>query len=172
MHDDELIDRAAHAMTRGEPSARLRVAVRARLAAGLGGAGLAARRPEPWRRWKQARHLWIPALASAAALVVLAMTLVWMPRPEHRVASSAPAVVAPPRSVVSRVEPPVVESPVTAAAAPQARRQRVTSTAQRIAVIDPLVIEPISVPLMAVDANSGAMPMDIQPLQIEPLQPQ
>ena len=169
MHDDELIDRAAHAMTRGEPSDRLRPDVRARIEKGPSRLGA----PEPWRRWKQTLRFWIPALASAAAIVVLAATMVWRPESGRPATVSAPGTVAPAPAVVSRVEPPVVESPaVSAAPAPQARRARATSTAPRIAVIDPLQIEPLSVPLMAVDANSGAMPMEIQPLQIEPLQPQ
>ena len=42
-------------------------------------------------------------------------------------------------------------------------------TPQRTLVVEPLVIEPISVPLMAVDASSGVMPIEIMEMQIEPL---
>ena len=153
MHDDELIDRAAHAMTRGEPSARLRQAVRVRIDNGT-------------------QRLWIPALTSVAALVVLAATMVWMPRSGRQATSPASAVVTPPPAVVSRVEPRVVESPAATPPASAPPVRRAPRPAPRIAVIDPLLIEPLSVPLMTVETNSGAMPMEIQPLQIEPLQPQ
>lgn len=105
---------------------------------------------------------------------MLAATLVWTPAPGHPGTSPEPGAASTPPAVVTRVEPPAAESQVTAApvTARTIRRARTTGTPSRIAVIDPLVIEPISVPLMAVDANPGAMPMDIQPLQIEPLQPQ
>src|SRR4051812_14043687 len=72
MRDDELIDRAAHALTRGEPSPQLRQAVRARIdavspglfAAGTRGTtGLAfGSRDQPW-------PVWI-AVAAAAVLVI------------------------------------------------------------------------------------------------------
>jgi len=176
MHDDELIDRAVHAMTRGEPSDQLRAAIRARIEKRppvLSTPGLATYPPEPWQRRKLPRRLWIGAVASAAALVVLA-TMVGTPQAVRPATSPPLTVVARPPAVVTRIEPPAVDSPVVAPLtwAPPVRRARLTSAAPRIAVIDPLLIEPISVPLMAVDTNSGAMPMEIQPLQIEPLQPQ
>src|SRR5690349_17991192 len=73
MHDDELIDLTAHAMTRGEPSPHLRGAVRARIA---------SRRPRlapgPWRRWQPAqrverRQFWITALAGAVIVILAIM---------------------------------------------------------------------------------------------------
>lgn len=166
MHDDELIDRAAQAMTSGEPSPRLRGAVHARIAAGSAG----VRRPglAKQARHAMARHLWIPALVGAA-IVMLAITVprtLMEPQGEllrstrfAGVLSVTPPVTLEPAAVsLHQVEPP--------------ERARPDRTRPRNLVVNPLVIDPISVPLMAVDSSSGVMPLEIEPLQIEPLQPQ
>jgi hypothetical protein len=166
MPDDELIDQVARAMTRGEPSPALRQAVRARLE---GEPGLA----QQARRWglpSQAPRMWAPALAAA---VVVVLMLIW------------PGTVSGPRVDPLRstriASVPYVTPPVMLQPAPQIATVHQVETAvrprgpgrasQRSIVVDPLVIEPISVPLIAVDSSSGAMPIEIEPLQIEPLQP-
>jgi len=173
MHDDELIDRVAHALTRGEPSNRLRVAVRARI--GKSGEGPATRPLEPWWMRKPVRHVWLTGVASAvAAVVTLSAVLIWTQPSRHPASSPLQGAVTTPSGVTTPAETPVVGLPIITApaAAHTILRAPATRARQRIAVIDPLVIEPISVPLIAVDANAGAMPLDIQPLQIEPLQSQ
>ena len=39
-------------------------------------------------------------------------------------------------------------------------------------LIDPIMIEPITTVQIAIDVSSGVMPIDIEPLRIEPLQGQ
>jgi len=174
MPDDELIDRTAHAMTRGEPSPQLRHAVRARIERlpgrpgiidrpGLGAPGLA----------KQARHasgarLWIP-VAAVAVLVLSVIVASNVYRPQVEPLRSTRVASAP------RVVPPVTMQPMSPdAGEPQleasVRVSRSRRTLPRSLVVDPLVIEPIRVPLIAVDSGSGVMPIEIEPLQIEPLQ--
>jgi len=43
---------------------------------------------------------------------------------------------------------------------------------QRKLEVEPLVIEPIRMPLIAIDSSSGVMPIEIEDLRIEPLQVQ
>ena len=153
--DDELIDRVARAMTHGEPSTSLRQAVRTRI----------EQDRTPW-----AGRVWIPA--SAAATLVLAAIVTWTlsdPRVEPlRSTQLATALdVAPPV--------PLESAPVPVSAQLSARSDSEggsRSTRQLSLAVPPLVIEPISVPLIAVDASSGVMPIEIDPLQIEALQPQ
>ena len=56
------------------------------------------------------------------------------------------------------------------AKAPSLRASRVTPPTRPLEPIDPLVIEPMTMPLMAVSASSGEMPIEIDDLRIEPLQ--
>jgi hypothetical protein len=158
MHDDQLIDRAAQAMTRGEPSPRLRGAVRARIAHS---------RPVPPARYSW--RPWIPALAGAA-IVIVAIT-VWrtlLEPPGELVRSTRIASAA-------SVMPPVTLQPAPVSVQQVDTSERASGPARprpRSIVVDPLVIEPINVPLMAVDSSSGVMPLEIELLQIEPLQSQ
>lgn len=152
MRDDELIDAAAHAMTRGEPSAQLRIAVRARI---------------DTRTWP-AVAVWPPAVAVAAA-VALAVVVWWppfepAPPQPAAVVTPAPATVAPP--AVSRIETSATTPPK---AVP---RTHVTRSVRPLDPIAPLVIEPMTTPLIAVTTSSGVMPIEIDDLQIEPLQVQ
>src|SRR3954463_4771958 len=172
MRDDELIDRVAHVLTRGEPSPQLRQAVRARIDAIsprllrvglLGRAGLAFGSPD------QSRRVWVPVVAADVLVIsiVVARTLsgpLDAPLPSRNMTSAyqatSPVALQPtPALVVSR---PIITRVAT----------RPGRTAQQNPVVDPLVIEPIRVPLIAVETSSGVMPIEIQPLQIEPLQPE
>ena len=151
--DDELIDRVARAMTHGEPSTRLREAVRTRI----------EQDRTPW-----AGRAWIPA--SAAATLVLAAIVTWtLPGPQVEPLRSTQLATA--LDVTPAI--PLESAPVFVSAqlsAPSDSGSR--STRQLSLAVPPLVIEPISVPLIAVDASSGVMPIEIDPLQIEALQPQ
>jgi hypothetical protein len=168
MPDDDLIDRTAHAMTRGEPSLQLRHAVRARIE---GLPGIVGR---PGLR-KQARHVsaarpWI-ALAAAAVLVLSAIVSRTIDHPHVEPLRSTRIAGAP------VVVPPVTLQPIPSGAGElqieaSDRVSQPRRTPARSIVLDPLVIEPIRVPLIAVDSSSGVMPIEIEPLQIEPLQPQ
>src|SRR3954463_4970480 len=180
MRDDELIDRVAHVLTRGEPSPQLRQAVRARIDAIsprllrvglLGRAGLAVL----WRAGLefdspyQSRRVGVPVFAASVLVIsiVVARTLsgpLDAPLPARNMTSAyqatSPVALQPtPALVVSR---PIITRVAT----------RPGRTAQQNPVVDPLVIEPIRVPLIAVETSSGVMPIEIQPLQIEPLQPE
>jgi hypothetical protein len=78
---------------------------------------------------------------------------------------------------VLTVRPPVASAPAPLLVAEQepgtpVRPNRLRRTSRRVIADDPLVIDPISVPLIAVDSSSGVMPIRIEPLQIEPLQRQ
>lgn len=170
--DDELIERAAHALTRGEPSYRLRQVVRTRIE---------QRRPayavdagDPWPRrtqgrhfsWQQTRRVWIPATAGVAiVLAIIAGRTSFDSRLEPL--QPAQAAIAPqPTVLVPAPEP----SPRAVEAPRRIKESRPSRT--RAIVVDPLIIEPITVPLIAVGSGSGVMPIEIEPLQIEPLQPQ
>ena len=115
---------------------------------------------------------WVPVMAAAVVLVI-SVVVAWTlsgphdaPVPSRQIANASrvtpPAVLRPAPQPVAAARP--VETPV--------RATRPNRTPRRTLVVDPLVIEPISVPLIAVDSNSGVMPIEIVPLQIEPLQPQ
>jgi hypothetical protein len=172
MSDDELINRAAHGMTRGEPSSRLREAVRTRIDRGTPGfvvAGPAGRVRHFWE--KQARHFWVPALTGAAIVVLAVVAARSLSGPRVELLSSTrigdvPLVISP--VTLQPASPaPIGEQVETSVRAGGPRR-----TPQRAIVVDPLVIEPISVPLIAVESGAGVMPIEIEPLRIEPLQPQ
>jgi hypothetical protein len=172
MRDDEVIDRAAEALTRGEPSPELRQAVRARIDAvspGLFRLTVPGTASLAFSRRDQARRVWIPVVAAAALViwVVVARNL-----------SSPRDAPLPSRNIASayQVTAPVALQPTPALAVSRPIVRRVATrpgrTAQQNRVVDLLVIEPIRVPLLAVERSSGVMPIDIQPLQIEPLQPE
>jgi hypothetical protein len=174
MPDDELIDRAARAMMQGEPSDRLRHAVRARIES-----------PPPLRLrlarggrsrvfgssavGQPVRRYWLPvAVAAALVLAVVAARSLSAPRLEPlRTVRFASA---------QQVAPPVVLQPASPLLSVRridtAVRDRRPARPPRLLAVEPLVIEPISVPLIAVDSDAGVMPIEIEPLQIEPLQPQ
>jgi hypothetical protein len=151
---DELIDREARALTRGEPSSRLRQVVRARI----------EQRPRTW-----ALPMWVPALAGAAALAITATIVgqIWFGSPDSSPvvpAASVASAPAVPLAVTKPPEPQPVER-VEHRERPGPRRP------VKEIEIDPLVIEPLEVlRLTATDTSSGVMPIEIDDLRIEPLQ--
>ena len=150
---DGVTDAAAHAMTRGEPSAQLRMTVRARI--------------DNRRAWP-AVAAWVPVLAGAAA-VALAVFASWTPvepPPPHTVAVTTPA---PAPTISASPLAPTIET-AAVAPLPAVPRTRVTRPAGALDPIAPMVIEPMTTPLMAVGTSSGVMPIEIDDLRIEPLQ--
>jgi len=148
---DAVVDAAAQALTSGEPSAQLRMAVRARI----------ERNHSPWPIWGRAAV----ACAAALLLIVAALTLS-DPRGEPDRTRPAPVEQT---AAAPRVAPAVADgspSPRVAQGTPPRRRPT-----RALESIDPLVIEPIVMPLIAV-TSSGVMPIEIDDLQIEPLQVQ
>src|SRR4051812_41774659 len=172
MRDDELIDRAAHALTRGEPSPLLRQAIRARVDAVSPGRfrlGLPGKAALVFGSRDHARRAWIPVVAAAVLVISVVVA---------RSLSGPRGAQLPSRQIASAYQatPPVVLQPTPALAVNRPIVTRVATrpgrTAQRQVTADLLVIEPIRVPLIAVETSSGVMPIEIQPLQIDPLQPE
>jgi hypothetical protein len=153
-HDD-LIDRAARDLMRGDPSVRLRQMVRARI--------------DRRRAWPTVAA-WIPTLAGVGA-VVLAL-FAWWPAVEPPPPQPVAVVTPAPAPATAASQPaPLIET--VAATQPQARpRRRLTRPARALDPIAPMVIEPMTTPLMAVGTSSGVMPIEIDDLRIEPLQVQ
>jgi hypothetical protein len=138
---NELIDAAARELTAGEPSPRLRHAVRSRL----------EQRPRAWHM-----PVWVPALAGAALLVIVAFGVTVADRPSDATAPAAPRV-----AVASPVVPPPVE--------PEPPKIASRSKPSNSSKFDPLVIEPLRLQAIAVGSSSGVMPIEIDDLRIEPL---
>jgi hypothetical protein len=157
---DALIDEAARGLVAGEPSSSLRSSVRGRIG---------ARRPV----WS-----FIPALAGAAALLVVAVLV-------GRALLGSPSERDNVRPTIERAEGVPASQPDEPAAiqpAPIPARQFTRRLATAIppppeeeeSPIPPIAIEPLgTAPLeamqLAVDVSSGVTPIEIAPLQIEPL---
>ena len=165
---DALIDEAARRLVAGEPSSSLRSSVRDRI----------GRRRPVW--------LAVPAWGAAAAVVIAVLivgrALSGPPferdsvRPADHPATNShvPAVASQPADVT-----PI--QPVPSAPRQLARRLAadVAPPPEEESPIPPIAIEPLdTVPLrevplravqIAVDVSSGVMPIEIEPLQIEPL---
>ena len=150
---DAAIAAAAQALTSAEPSAALRAGVRERI----------GRRRSAW---------WFVPAAAVAAAVVAAIILgratppapgapvnqptpaapvlgsVPAPQPDSRPIDQAVTVLPPMRRLAAPFEPPVeeLESP-----------------------IPPIAIPPLETTQIVVDVSSGVMPIEIEPLQMEPL---
>lgn len=149
---DAAIAAAAQALTSAAPSAALRVGVRDRIG---------QRRPARW-------------LVPAAAVAAVAMALILgrstpqppgapgkQPRPSVPALVAAPApqpdngpavevLSSPPvRRLAAAFEPPVEELEP---------------------LIPPITVPPLETELIVVDVSSGVMPIEIEPLRIEPLQ--
>jgi len=162
---DALIDEAARGLVAGEPSSALRSSVRDRIS-----------RPHPvWLR--------APAWGAAAAIVIASLivgrALLGPPgerdnvRPTNHPAS-VPAIASQPN------EPPAIQ-PAGIQARQFTRRLAtvIPPPEEEEPLIPPIAIEPLAtlplraVPLQSVqivvDQSSGALPIDIAPLQIEPL---
>ena len=148
---DELIDAVARDLTRGEPSLQLRRRVRCRIATRGG------------------RVLW-PAWAGMAGAAVALMTLLVMwPSPEgvpnHEVAVAVP----PPQPAGQTPSPGPITAPAVAAKAPISRKPA-AGAAEPLEPIDPLVIEPMTMPLIAGGSSPELVPIEMDDLRIEPLQ--
>jgi hypothetical protein len=163
---DRAIDAAARDLTCGEPTPQLRAAVR--------------RRIEPRTWWRM--PMWVPATVAAAAIVV-AIVLTRNapdapvgspPRPEQIVATTPPASLVPVVSPAPPAEPTRVRPAVRTTIRPAAnsRTDPNGSRASTEPLYPPLVIEPLVVARIAMDAASGVMPIELEPLQIEALQVQ
>lgn len=143
---DDLIDTTAYAMTRGEPTPQLRTTVRAHI----------ERSQAPWPLWGKV------AMAGAAALLLI--VIAGRDLRDQREA-------LPPAPQLATVKPVDVPRP-TERAAERERPEQSERPERPQRSITPILIEPIVVPLMAVETSSGVMPIDIDPLQVEPLQPE
>src|SRR5687768_15840307 len=174
---DALIDSAARQLVAGEPSLSMRRAVRERI----------EHRRSPW--------LLAPAIAGAAAVIAIAIVLVGRTvsgpagtpdeRDNVRPTIERAATPAPPPQVV---EPEGIRSVLPWPAEAQERRRQADQRGptRRLAddvaalpqeeepLIPPLAIEPLETDQIAVGKpitveSSGVMPIEIDPLQIEPL---
>ena len=163
---DALIDEAARRLVAGEPSSSLRSSVRDRIG---------SRRPV----W-----LAVPAWGAAAA-VVIAVLIVGRtlsgpaggpgpgvptaPAPWGGVARPMIERAAP--AVASQLDEPAAIQPVPSTPRQLARRLAadVAPPAEEESLIPPIAIEPLTPAQIAVDVSSGVMPIEIAPLQIEPL---
>jgi hypothetical protein len=152
---DAAIDAAARSLTEGEPSATLRASVRARIS----------------ERRSFVRWALVPVAASAAVIVAAVFlgrfTASPSGTPELPPKPQAPALVDAPVS-------PVEAMPLDAVDAMPLTMRRVVTTFEPPVeepepAIPPLVIAPLVTELIEVDAGSGVMPIEIEPLQIEPL---
>jgi hypothetical protein len=160
---DALIDEAARRLVAGEPSSSLRRSVRERI----------GRRRSAWSL--------VPAFAGVAALLVVAVI---MGRTLSGPAHGPDRVVTGERPPIERAAPAVASQPNEPAAiqpVPSAPRQLARRLAADVApppeeespippiAIEPLATEPLGAVQIAVDVSSGVMPIEIAPLQIEPL---
>ena len=157
---DALIDDAARQLVAGEPSSALRSSVRDRIG---------SRRPV----WS-----FVPALAGAAALLVVAVivgrgpvgrTLLGPPSERDNVRSTIePAAAA--AALQSDESAAIQPAPSPAG---QFTRRLATATPpppeEDESPIPLIAIEPLGAVQIAVDVSSGVMPIEIAPLQIEPL---
>ena len=154
---DAAIDAAARSLIDAEPSAALRVHVRERILAAS-----AYRRKMQWAL--------VPVVATATVIVV-ALVLGGSP--------SAPAVqqalqAPPPPAATPRERAPVTEiqRQAIAASLPPMRRLVTFEVPQDEveSLIPPIAIAPLETKQISVDVSSGVMPIEIEPLRIEPLQ--
>jgi len=170
---DALIDDAARQLVAGAPSSSLRSTVLDRI----------GRRRSPWQ--------FAPALAAAGALVIVAMLVgVNGPADVPRTLTGAPRKVQQPLAQPVPVERGSAGAPADDAAAltrsVRLQADQVQLTRRLAAddlvppveeeppippiMIEPLTtIEPLSSVQIAVNTSSGVVPIEIAPLQIEPL---
>ena len=107
---------------------------------------------------------------AGAAVAVIALLIVWN-RPEMAPNQQIAVAVPQPQPSGKESRGRIVTPPPTAGApAPRVARTRGAQPARALEPIDPLVIEPMTMPLMAVAASPGLMPIEMDDLQIDPLQ--
>ena len=165
---DALIDEAARRLVAGEPSSSLRSSVRDRI-----------RRKH---RKRQSAWSFVPAFAGAAVLlfvvVVVGRALLGpsagsvgrtLSGPAVRPTSDRPATHSDLLAVASQTNHPTATQPASINARQFTRRARaVPPPPDEEPIVPPIAIEPLST-AQIVDMSSGVMPIDIAPLQIEPL---
>ena len=159
---DALIDEAARQMTDGEPPASLKGAVRERIG--------------------RQRSVWalVPALAAAAALVVAVLVgRALLDAPDNRQGvrpmTERAGINAPPVQAASdaQVSPP--DDRRTGLQTDWIRAEGTTDSSAEVLPpvedepIPPIAIEPLTVTQIAGDVSSGLMPIEVEPLQVEPL---
>ena len=161
---DALIDSAARQLVAGEPSSSMRSAVRERI----------EHRRSPW--------LLAPAIAGAAAVIAIAIVLVGrtLSGPAGERDNVRPTIerAATPASQPQVVEPEGIRSVRLQADQRGPTRRLADDVAvlpeEEEPLIPPLAIEPLETDQIAVGnpitvESSGVMPIEIDPLQIEPL---
>jgi hypothetical protein len=166
---DTLIDRVAHDLTAGDPPASLAGHVHARIAG-------------------RDRPRWFVAWQPVAATVVLAIGLAAVFRPDPAVdvpaarqeppptAGEAPAAVTG-GSASSLEVAHGVPSDVERRSGPAGRIRRAdvvaiatTTDASPLPAIEPLAVSSIEDPVLVAEMSGLAMPIEIEPLQIVPLE--
>ncbi|HVG53888.1 MAG TPA: hypothetical protein VM846_05655 [Vicinamibacterales bacterium] len=161
---DAAIDAAARSLTAADPSPALRARVRER----IGRRSLVA--SAGW---------WLVPVGMTAAVAIVALFLWRSPEPSSTRAALQPvptprAGTAPGVNVPETVPDTMPEArQATAATRPSVRRV-LPSFEPAPEDLEPL-IPPLAIPLLetkqiAVDVRSGVMPIEIEPLRIEPLQ--
>lgn len=172
-HLDAVIDAAARSLTAGEPSAALRPSVRDRIG----------------------RRSNVGWLVPAAAIAVMAVMIVGRallgppggpdpstgsgsPRAESRGNRVRPTDVRLPIDYPSRPAPELSAAPlqpdIERLVPPNPTHQVVAVPELPLEELEPLIpplsIPPLETKLIAVETSSGVMPIEIEPLRIEPLQ--
>ena len=167
---DALIDVTARGISAGPLPSSLRTTVRRRI-------------EQTQARW--AFPVWQVAGATAATALVV-MTLLMVRSVPAPVEEAGPVqATREPVAATPRKAPPTIARAVPPDAAPARSRigkaivpRRLVFAANADAtediepLIDPITIEPIATVQIAIDVSSGVMPIDIEPLRIEPLQGQ
>ena len=166
---DALIDDAARQLVAGQPSSSLRGAVRDRIGS----------RRSPW--------VFAPAFAAAGAVVLVAILVgpTGAPDAERAVPSATVARIERPAHGIEPMErferqepserPERLERPERFERFERLERSADLTFEEEEPLIPPIMIEPLTAiePLasvqIAVDTSSGVMPIEIAPLQIEPL---
>ena len=156
---DALIDHVARQLVTGEPSSALRSSVRGRI----------ERRHGVW----SLVPAWGVTVAVAVTAVIVGRALWDVPDAVNRSKTSAQrAAVTQP----GRVEPAErserlerSERPERSERSERSARSAVPVLPEEESPIPPIAIEPLATVQVAVDASSGVMPIEIEPLQIEPL---
>ena len=155
---DALIDEAARRLVAGEPSSSLRSSVRDRT----------GKRRSAWS--------FVPALAGAAALLVVAVIagralLDPVDAPEQKPTAARNGVEQSVPSVASKLPDvtPIQPAPTEARQFTRRLATLIPPPAEEESPIPPIAIEPLTTAQIAVDVSSGVIPIEIAPLQIEPL---
>lgn len=156
---DAAIDAAASALTAADPSPALRAAVRDR----IGG------RRTSW---------WLVPVGALAALIVVMLVGRALLGPSEgpgrvRAGTTRPGVAPEPIAVPGLA--PDIQPVVAATTATRPPMRRLPTPFEPAPedlepLIPPIMIPPLETKQIAVDARSGVMPIEIEPLRIEPLQ--